>query len=66
MRKSKFWRPASVATSFLVLGLVCLLTPMRTVITTHGFPTWILGIGLLASGVGLWVDALIGRARDRD
>ncbi|WP_156794836.1 hypothetical protein [Curtobacterium sp. BH-2-1-1] len=66
MRKPKFWRPASVATAFLVLGLVCLLTPMRTVTTTHGFPTWILGIFLLAGGVGLWVDALIGRARDRD
>jgi uncharacterized membrane protein HdeD (DUF308 family) len=66
MRKSKFWRPASVATASLVLGLLCLLTPMRTVITTHGFPTWILGIVLLTGGVGLWVDALIGRARDRD
>ncbi|MGW8433017.1 hypothetical protein ACWGJ9_18170 [Curtobacterium citreum] len=66
MRKSTFWRPAIVATAFLVLGLVSLLTPMRTVSTARGFPTWILGIILLAGGVGLWIDALIGRARDRD
>lgn len=66
MRKSSFWRRASVATASLVLGLACLLTPARAAMTTHGFPTWTLAIVLLIGGAGLWLDALIGRARDRD
>jgi uncharacterized membrane protein HdeD (DUF308 family) len=66
MKRSNFWRRASVATASLVLGLICVLTPVRTVTTTHGFPTWIIGIVLLIGGVGLWADALIGRSRDRD
>lgn len=57
---------AVVASVFVVLALVCFLTPLRDQVSRHGFPMWLLGLGLAFSGLVLWagvVQNLLHRRR---
>ena len=48
--------PAGILASvFIVLGGVCLLTPLRDQISRHGFPVWVLGVALAFAGIVLWI-----------
>ena len=54
VKKGKEVPAAVLASVFVVLALVCLLTPLRDQVSRHGFPMWLLGLGLAFSGLVLW------------
>ncbi|WP_194661137.1 hypothetical protein [Curtobacterium sp. VKM Ac-1395] len=45
---------AVLASVFVAMGGVCLLTPLRDEVSRHGFPMWLLGLVLVVCGLVLW------------
>jgi 1,4-dihydroxy-2-naphthoate octaprenyltransferase len=51
IKEGKEKRGAVIATLFMVIGLVLLLTPIRDSTTRHGIPVWIIGTIAVVTGL---------------
>lgn len=58
VKRGKEVQAAIIASVFVILGAVCLLTPLRDLVTRRGFPMWVLGLVFVFVGCVFWFGVI--------
>jgi uncharacterized membrane protein len=65
VKQGKEVQAAIIASVFVILGAVCLLTPLRDLVTRRGFPMWVLGFAFVFVGCVFWFGVIQNLLRRR-